>query len=76
MYKNEWSNESIVKALNYETVNPMNTRFIDNMINYLNELRLETINICDIGCGNGRIVLDLKTKLNKPFNYVGIDCNE
>ena len=34
MYKNEWSNESIVKALNYETVNPMNTKFIDNMINY------------------------------------------
>ena len=70
MYKNEWSNESIVKALNYESVKPMNTRFIDNMINYLNELKLETINICDIGCGNGRIVL------NKPFNYVGIDCNE
>ena len=76
MYKNEWANENMVKALNYETVKPNNTYFIDNMINYLNELSLETINICDIGCGNGRIVLDLKIKLNKPFNYVGIDCNE
>lgn len=76
MYKNEWSNDTMVKALNYESVNPINSKFIDGMINYLNNLKLETINICDIGCGNGRIVLDLKTKLTKPFNYVGIDCNE
>ena len=41
MYKNEWSNENMVKALNYETVKPNNTYFIDNMINYLNELSLK-----------------------------------
>ena len=54
MYKNEWSNDTMVKALNYESVNPINSKFIDDMIHYLNNLNLKTINICDIGCGNGR----------------------
>ena len=28
----------------------------------------------DLGCGNGRIIIDFKDKLNKPFLYIGIDC--
>ncbi len=39
----------------------MNVPFIDDLIKYINTIEnVETYNIVDIGCGNGRIILDFK----------------
>ena len=43
----------------------MNINSLDNLDEY---------KIIDLGCGNGRIIIDFKDKLNKPFLYIGIDC--
>ena len=75
----EWENSNIIKSHFYDKVKPMNINFIDDMISYINNnININDnnkYNIIDIGCGNGRIIYDLKNKLNNKFLYTGIDCN-
>ena len=70
-----WENPNFIKPHGYDTVKKMNSFYIDDLIKYINSIdKLEEYKIVDFGCGNGRITLDLKEKLDKPFKYIGIDC--
>lgn len=74
--KSEWETEKVFKSHGYDSIKPMNDKAIDHLINYLNFLNLDKYNIVDMGCGNGRIILNLEKSLKKSFNYVGFDCNK
>ena len=76
-YVSEWSKEKVVEGHGYNNVEPINNSFITcKFLSFLNNLKPERIPLLDIGCGNGRIVLNFNTELKKSFDYHGLDCNK
>lgn len=49
---------------------------VKKMFGFTTQAEKKTVQILDLGCGNGRFYAYLNRRFNKPFQYTGLDNNE